>query len=80
MGNPRQMEEIMKVGYVRVSKQEQHDALQIEAHKEAGCEKWSTVISYIPGCNSMPNISASSAVILTRYCVISGRIMTRCAS
>jgi DNA invertase Pin-like site-specific DNA recombinase len=25
----------MKIGYVRVSKQEQHEAL-----KEAGCEKW----------------------------------------
>jgi len=30
----------MKVGYVRVSKQEQHEALQIDALKEAGCEKW----------------------------------------
>src|ERR1700694_1992697 len=34
------MEELMKVGYVRVSKQEQHEALQIDALKEAGCEKW----------------------------------------
>jgi hypothetical protein len=34
------MEEFMKVGYVRVSKQEQHEALQIDALKEAGCEKW----------------------------------------
>lgn len=30
----------MKVGYVRVSKQEQNEALQIDALKEAGCEKW----------------------------------------
>src|SRR5258708_6573603 len=30
----------MKIGYVRVSKQEQHEALQIDAMKEAGCEKW----------------------------------------
>ena len=30
----------MKIGYVRVSKQEQHEALQIDAFKEAGCEKW----------------------------------------
>src|SRR6266702_1201348 len=33
--NLRQMEEMRKIGYVRVSKQEQIDAL-----KEAGCEKW----------------------------------------
>jgi DNA invertase Pin-like site-specific DNA recombinase len=30
----------MKIGNVRVSKQEQHEALQIDALKEAGCEKW----------------------------------------
>jgi len=30
----------MKIGYVRVSKQEQHEALQIDTLKEAGCEKW----------------------------------------
>src|SRR5713101_2132826 len=34
------MEELMKIGSVRVSKQEQHEALQIDALKEAGCEKW----------------------------------------
>src|SRR5260370_8775646 len=30
----------MKIGYVRISKQEQHEALQVDALKEAGCEKW----------------------------------------
>lgn len=30
----------MKVGYVRVSKQEQNEALQIDALKAAGCEQW----------------------------------------
>src|SRR5438876_4163908 len=34
------MEEIMKIRYVRVSKQVQHEVLQIDALKEAGCEKW----------------------------------------
>jgi DNA invertase Pin-like site-specific DNA recombinase len=32
----------MYVGYVRVSKHEQHEALQIDALKKAGCEKWFT--------------------------------------
>ena len=30
-GNVRQKDEVMKIGYVRVSKQEQHEALQIDA-------------------------------------------------
>ena len=30
----------MKIGYIRVSKQEQNEALQIDTLKEAGCEKW----------------------------------------
>ncbi len=30
----------MKISYVRVSKQEQHEALQIDALEEAGCERW----------------------------------------
>ena len=29
----------MKVGYARVSKEEQHEALQVDALNEAGCEK-----------------------------------------
>lgn len=29
----------MKIGYIRVSKQEQNEALQVDALKEAGCEK-----------------------------------------
>jgi DNA invertase Pin-like site-specific DNA recombinase len=36
----RQKEEFMRIGYVRVSKQEQYEALQIDAFKGAGCEKW----------------------------------------
>lgn len=38
--NLRQKEEFMKIGYVRIPKQEQYEALQIDALKEAGCEKW----------------------------------------
>jgi hypothetical protein len=30
----------MKVGYIRVSKQEQNEILQSDALKEAGCEKY----------------------------------------
>src|SRR5207245_8694611 len=30
----------MKIGYVRISKQEQNEELQIDALKEAGCNKW----------------------------------------
>ena len=29
----------MKIGYVCVSKQDQHETLKIDALKEAGCEK-----------------------------------------
>jgi hypothetical protein len=60
------MEEIMKIGDVRDSKQEQREALQIDALKEGCCEKWSMVSPYFPSSNAMPNISASSAVILIR--------------
>ncbi len=37
-GNLRHMEEMRKIGDVRVSKQEQHESLQIDVLKEAGCE------------------------------------------
>ena len=30
----------MKIGYVRVSKHEQNEYLQIDALKKEGCEKW----------------------------------------
>jgi len=40
MGNLRQKGEFMKIGYVRISKQEQNEELQIDALKEAGCNKW----------------------------------------
>ena len=30
----------MKIGYIRVSKHEQNEALQRDALKEAGCEKY----------------------------------------
>ncbi len=42
----RQKEELMKIGYVRVSKQEQNEELQIDALKEAGCDKWFVDKSY----------------------------------
>ena len=35
------------MGTSRVSKQEQHEALQIDALKEAGCEKWFLDSSFI---------------------------------
>src|SRR5260370_1189559 len=37
---PQRLESIMKIGYVRVSKQEQNEALQRDALKEAHCEKY----------------------------------------
>ena len=37
----------MKIGYVRVSKQEQHEALQIDALREVGCEKWFLINNYL---------------------------------
>ncbi len=74
MGSVRHMEEMRKIGDVQVSKQEQHESLHIDALKDASCEKWSMVISYVTSCNSMPNMLASSTVILRRYCVTSGRI------
>ena len=43
----RQKEELMKIGYVHVSKQEHQESLHIDALKDASCEKWPTVISYL---------------------------------
>ncbi len=40
----------MKIGYVRVSKQAQHEALQIDALKEASCDKW--FVDKITGSNA----------------------------
>jgi DNA invertase Pin-like site-specific DNA recombinase len=34
------MEEFMKIGYLRVSKNEQNEVLQIDALKEVDCDKW----------------------------------------
>jgi hypothetical protein len=73
-GNLRHMEEMRTIGGMRVFKQEHHKPPQLDTLKEANSEKWSPVIIYFPSCNAMPNISASSAVIFTRYWVISGRI------
>ena len=36
------------------------------ASREAGCEKWSMVNPYFPSSNAIPNMSASSTVILIR--------------
>jgi len=36
----RQKEGFIKIGYVRVSKHEQNEALQIDTLRKAGCEKW----------------------------------------
>src|SRR5438045_3283753 len=58
-GNLRHMEEMIKIGGVRVCKQEHHESSQIDALKEADSEKWSSVISYFPSSNAMPDISAS---------------------
>jgi DNA invertase Pin-like site-specific DNA recombinase len=30
----------MKIGFIRFSKQEQNEALQVNALRAAGCEKW----------------------------------------
>jgi DNA invertase Pin-like site-specific DNA recombinase len=42
--NLRQKDVFMKIGYVRISKQEQNEALQIDALKEAGCEKFAHIV------------------------------------
>jgi len=51
--------------YYRVSTDSQEDNSSLDVHEAVGA-KWSTVICYFPSCNSMPNISASSSVILIR--------------
>ena len=40
MSSDTKSEEMMYIGYVRVSKQEQNEALQIDTLKKAGCKKW----------------------------------------
>jgi len=62
------MEEMMKIGTWASPnrKQEQREAAHIDTLREAYCEKWSPVISYFPSSNAMPNMSASSTVILIR--------------
>jgi hypothetical protein len=69
----------MKIGYVCVSKQEQHEVLQVDTLKEAGSEKWflnkiTCSKADTPGPRPGPGVSAARRQIHLPFDGRPGRI------